>query len=62
MHTATYGISRDQIGARHQASHIQAAYTPSAEDADRALAAKVAVMQELGIEGHVCGTDNGLGR
>ncbi len=60
MHAVTYGISRDQMMARHKANHIQVAYAPSAEAANRALAAKVAMMQELGVRVHVCGADNGL--
>ena len=36
MHAVTYGVSRDQMMARHKANHIQVAYAKSAEDADRA--------------------------
>ena len=46
--------------ARHKANHIQVAYAKSAKAADKALAVKVAMMQELGIKVHVCGTNNGL--
>jgi hypothetical protein len=46
--------------ARHRANHIQVAYAPNAEVANQALAAKVAMMQNLGVHVHVCGTDNGL--
>ena len=60
MHAVTYGVSRDQMMARHKANHIQVAYTKSAKAADKALAVKVAMMQELGIKVHVCGTNNGL--
>ncbi|MBA2276594.1 MAG: fucose isomerase [Chloroflexia bacterium] len=60
MHAVTYGVSRDQMMARHKANHIQVAYAPTAEDANRAIVAKVAMMQALGIEVHVCGTGNGL--
>ena len=60
MHAVTYGVSRDQMMARHKANHVQVAYAPSAEAADRALAAKVAMMQTLGLKVHVCGTNNGL--
>ena len=37
MHAVTYGVSRDQMMARHKANHLQVAYANSAEDADRAL-------------------------
>lgn len=60
MHAVTYGVSRDQMMARHKANHVQVAYAPSAEDANRALAAKVAMMRALGLEVSICGTDNGL--
>jgi hypothetical protein len=60
MHAVTYGVSRDQMMARHKANHIQVAYAPSAEAADRALAAKAAMMQALGVRVHLCGSDNGL--
>jgi hypothetical protein len=60
MHGVTYGITRDQMMARHKANHIQVAYARSAEAADRALAVKAAMMQALGLKVHVCGTRNGL--
>ena len=60
MHAVLPGISRDQMMARHKANHIQVAYAPSADDANRALAAKVAMAQGLGIDVFVCGAENGL--
>jgi len=60
MHAVTYGVSRDQMMARHKANHIQVAYAPSAEAANRALAVKAALFQELGLEVAVCGGNNGL--
>ena len=60
MHAITYGVSQDQMMARHKANHIQVAYARSASTADKALAVKVAMVQSLGIEVHVCGTNNGL--
>ena len=60
MHAVTYGVSRDQMMARHRSNHIQVAYAPDAAAADRALAAKVAAFQTLGLETYVCGTRNGL--
>lgn len=58
MHAVLHGVSRDQMMARHKANHIQVAYTPTAEDADKALAAKAAMFMAMGIETHVCGTVN----
>jgi hypothetical protein len=56
MHAVTYGVSRDQMMARHQANHIQVAYANSAKDADLALYTKAALATELGLEVSVCGT------
>src|SRR5579862_3629204 len=60
MHAVTYGITRDQMMARHKANHIQVAYAPDAESANLAMAAKAAVFRELGLEVSVCGSQNGL--
>jgi hypothetical protein len=56
MSAVTYGVSRDQLMARHKANHIQVAYAPDAAGADRALFAKAATFRELGLEVSVCGT------
>ena len=56
MHAVTYGVSRDQMMARHKANHIQVAYANSAKEADLALYAKAALAAELGLEVCVCGT------
>ncbi|HUL55031.1 MAG TPA: fucose isomerase [Opitutaceae bacterium] len=56
MHAVTYGVTRDQMMARHKANHIQVAYARSARDADLALYTKAALAAELGLEVHLCGT------
>ena len=56
MHAVTYGVSRDQMMARHKANHIQVAYALSAADADRAMVAKAAMAEGLGLDVFVCGT------
>ena len=56
MHAVTYGVSRDQMMARHKANHIQVAYANSAAEADRAMLAKAAFAEALGIEVSICGT------
>jgi hypothetical protein len=56
MHAVTYGVSRDQMMARHKANHIQVAYAHSSEDADLALYTKAALAADLGIEVSLCGT------
>ena len=60
MHAVTYGVSRDQMMARHKANHVQVAYAPGAAEANLALAAKAAMFRELGLEVIICGTNNGL--
>ena len=56
MHAVTYGVSRDQMMARHKANHIQVAYGLTAEGADQALYTKAALARQLGIEVFLCGT------
>ncbi len=56
MHAVTYGVTRDQMMARHKANHVQVAYAHSAADADRALLAKAAMADALGIKVALCGT------
>src|SRR5579863_2133547 len=60
MHAVTYGITRDQMMARHKANHIQVAYAPDADAANLALAAKAATFREMGLDVSICGTQNGL--
>lgn len=55
MHVLLHGISRDQFMARHHANHVNVAYADSAENADKVLAAKAAMMAEMGIKVHLCG-------
>jgi hypothetical protein len=55
MNAVTYGVSRDQMMARHKANHVQVAYAPDSAAADRALAAKAACFAELGLEVNYCG-------
>jgi hypothetical protein len=56
MHAVTYGITRDQMMARHKANHIQVAYANSAEEADRAMLAKAAMAEAMGMNVSICGT------
>jgi len=56
MHAVTYGVTRDQMMARHKANHIQVAYANSAKEADRALLAKAAMAEALGMDVSLCGT------
>jgi hypothetical protein len=62
MHAVTYGVTRDQMMARHKANHIQVVYANSEEEADKALLAKAAMANALGIRVALCGTKkNGKG-
>ncbi len=56
MHAVTYGVSRDQLMARHKANHIQVAYANSADEADQAMLVKAAYADSLGLEVSLCGT------
>jgi hypothetical protein len=56
MHAVTYGVTRDQMMARHKANHIQVAYANSATEADRALMAKAAMAEAMGMKVALCGT------
>ncbi len=55
MHAVLKGISRDDFMARHKANHIQVAYAPDKTGAKKALFAKAAAMQELGMKVSICG-------
>ena len=55
MHAVLHGVTRDQMMARHKANHLNVVYAPSAEMADKALAAKAAMLHEMGVAVHLCG-------
>jgi hypothetical protein len=56
VHAVTYGVSRDQLMARHKSNHIQIAYANSSGAADKALRAKAAMAAALGMDVYLCGT------
>jgi hypothetical protein len=56
MNVVLHGVSRNQFMARHRANHVNVAYAPTAEMAAKALATKAAMLAELGITVHLCGT------
>jgi hypothetical protein len=58
MSAILHGVSRDQLMARHKANHIQVVYAESKEMADKALAVKAAMLAEMGLQVHLCGTVN----
>ena len=55
MHAVIHGVTRDQFMARHKANHLNVAYAPDAETADKALVAKAAMFAKLGVQVHLCG-------
>ena len=56
MNAVTYGVSRDQMMARHKANHIHVAYADSARSADLAIYTKASLAAELGLKVSLCGT------
>jgi L-fucose isomerase-like protein len=55
MHAVLHGVGRDQLMAKHKSNHVQVAYAPDADAADRAATAKAALFDALGVEVHLCG-------
>jgi len=55
MHVVLHGVDQNQFMARHPANHINVAYAPSKEAADKALAAKATMFHAMGVEVHLCG-------
>lgn len=54
-HVVLHGVTRDQFMARHKANHAQVVYAPDAETADRALIAKAAMFDRMGIRVNLVG-------
>jgi hypothetical protein len=57
-HVVLHDVTRDQFMARHKANHAQVAYAPDAETADKALAAKAAMFDRVGIRVNLVGRVN----
>ena len=55
MNLVMKGITRDQFMGRHKANHIQVAYAPNLAGARKALWAKAAAMDALGMKVSICG-------
>lgn len=55
MHAVLHGVGRDQLMAKHRANHVQVAYAPNGDEAERAATAKAALFHHLGITVHLCG-------
>ncbi|WP_309126964.1 fucose isomerase [Microbacterium sp.] len=54
-HVVLHGVTRDQFMARHKANHAQLVYAPDAETADKALIAKAAMFDGMGIKVNLIG-------
>ena len=59
VHAILHGVTQNQMMARHRANHVNIAYAPSAETADKALATRAAMLDELGVKVHLCGVAQG---
>jgi hypothetical protein len=57
-HVVLHAVSRDQFMARHKANHAQMVYAPDSETADKALVAKAAMLERMGIKVNLVGTVN----
>lgn len=54
-HVVLSGVTRDQFMARHRANHVQLVYAPDDATADRALWAKAAMFDAMGVRVHLIG-------
>lgn len=54
-HVVLHDVSRDQFMARHKANHAQLVYAPDADRADKALLAKAAMFDRLGVKVNLVG-------
>ncbi|MGC4152065.1 MAG: hypothetical protein QM628_03165 [Propionicimonas sp.] len=55
MNAILHGVGRDELMARHKANHLNVAYAPDAETADKALIAKAAMFEAMGYQVHLAG-------
>lgn len=55
MHAITYGVTRDQMMAKHKSNHITVSYAPDAATANEIMFAKAAIAYELGFKAKICG-------
>ena len=55
MHVLLHGVDQNQFMARHPSNHVNVAYAPTGEEADRALAAKAMMFHQMGLNVYLCG-------
>ena len=54
MNNVLHGFTRDQMMTHHEYKYWNICYTPSADNADIALAARTAMITEIGIKVYLC--------
>jgi L-fucose isomerase-like protein len=59
-HVVLNGVTRNQFMARHKANHVQLVYAPDATTADKALVAKAAFFDRLGVKVNLIGHLDGI--
>ena len=57
MHVLLHGVDQNQFMARHPSNHVNVAYAPTSDEADRALAAKATMFHQMGLNVHLCGVE-----
>lgn len=57
-HVVLHEVSRDQFMAHHKANHVQMVYAPDSATADKALIAKAALFERIGIKVNLIGKVN----
>ncbi|MFN8486805.1 MAG: hypothetical protein U0350_04380 [Caldilineaceae bacterium] len=57
-HVVLHDVTRDQFMARHKANHAQLVYAPDAATADKALVAKAAMLDRIGVKVNLIGAVN----
>ena len=62
MHAVLYGVTRDQMMAKHKANHIQVAYAPDGARARDALVRQGVDGARAGHHVNVCGDAHGRAR
>lgn len=59
-HVVLHGVTRDQFMARHKANHAQLVYAPDGDTADKALIAKAAMFDRIGVKVNLVGETTGI--
>jgi hypothetical protein len=57
MHVLLHEVNQNQFMSRHPSNHVNVAYAPSRDEADKALAVKATMFHEMGLNVHLCGVE-----